>query len=134
MHLFDCEITKEHYKILKFCHGKHHVSYKAIENKFCSLRYPYSYYRFHDNFLFLRSHNFLLQNSSTIDGVTHFDDEVYISYIGGNTYSIMRDEKILFWKKLLISKWFDIAVAFITALITSVNAGTIWSFLTELFR
>ncbi len=120
MHVYDCEITREHYKILKACHGKHHVSYEKLADKFCSPHSPLSYYRFNNDFSFLRSHDFLLQDDSVDkNGIHHFHDKVCISSIGENTYSIMREEKLLFWKKLLLQRWLDVVVAFITAGITA---------------
>lgn len=135
MNIYGHEITNEHYKILKCCHGKHHVSYEKLVNKFCSPHSPYSYYRFHDNFAFLRSHDFLSQDNSTdANGIQHFDDKVYISSIGENTYLIMKDKKVLFWKELLLSKWLDIIVSFITAAITCANWYEIAEFFSNLFQ
>ena len=134
MNVYGHEITNEHYKILKYCHGKHHVSHKNLVNKFCSPKSPYSFYRFRNNFTFLRSHDFLIQDNYTdANGTHHFEDKVYISSIGENTYLIMRDKKVLFWKELLLSKWLDIIVAFITSAITCANWSKIAEFLNNLF-
>lgn len=134
MHIYDCEITHEHYKILKFCHGKHHVSYQKLQDKFCSLRRPYSYYRFQRDISFLRSHSFILQSCDDTNGSNHYQDNIYISSIGENTYSIIRTEKILFWKELLLSKWLDVVVAFVTAAITCANWSEIVNFFSKLFQ
>ncbi len=125
MKYFDTELSKQHYKILKFCYGKHHVSYTAMAKKFGSIK-------LHAPLSYLRTHNMILQEKNPEGSRLTYKDEIYLSALGETAYLNMRDEYMKFWKNILVSKWLDILVAFITAAITSTFWPRLLSFLVSL--
>ena len=105
MKAYDCEYTIEQYKILK----KIYRSKKITADK---CRKIFGEEKFQRSFKVLRDAKLILD--------VHNEDGVYYETTinGTNTYFILHEIRVCFWKKLLLSKWLDVAVSFITALVT----------------
>lgn len=126
MQVYGADLTKEHYKLLKFCHGKHHVSFQDMIKKF-------GLNMIRHNLPYLRTQSFLLQDyHDDNDKIRHYFDNVYITSLGENAYSLMKEARNNFWKELFLSKWIDIIVAFITAGITADHWQSIKTFVVNL--
>lgn len=106
MKAFGSEYTVEQYKILKKIYHSKTMTAEQCRNKFGTKK-------------FQRSFKILRDDAKLILDV-HDTDEVYyeMTVKGINTYFILHESRVDFWKELLLSKWLDVIVAFITAFVT----------------
>ncbi|MGM9937133.1 MAG: hypothetical protein ACI38A_07290 [Candidatus Ornithomonoglobus sp.] len=112
MEAYNAEYTVEQYRILKRLYCSKKLSAMQCEKIFGLDKYQRSFKVLHDADLIHHDHA--------------TSEECYeLTTLGTNTYFILHEERIKFWKELLLSKWLDVVVAFITAAITSANWATI---------
>ena len=122
MQAYNQEYTNEQYKILKALYKLKTSTPNYFSKHFGDITYERSFkILVENNLIKINSYN----NSET---GTHYE----LTILGTNTYFILHQEKVKYWKELAISKWSDVIVAFITAAITSSNWPEISTFIENL--
>lgn len=111
MRTFDCEYTVEQYKILKRIYKKHSMLATECKNAFGDEQFQRS-------FKLLVEANLIKRIDKEISPNQFQTISYELTIEGVNTYFILHEERVNFWRKILHSKWIDVVVSFITAFIT----------------